>query len=83
MVAITDDYDCTKAIMRDILQTSQELQMLSRSLFCLCLCLPKVSQKSLKSLSKASQKPLESLSKASQNPLKSLSKASQKSLKSI
>ena len=33
-------------------KTSQELRMLFRSLFCLCLCLSKVSQKSLKSLSK-------------------------------
>ena len=45
--------------------------MLSRSLFCLCLC--------LKSLSKASQKSLKSLSKVSQKSLKSHSKVSQKS----
>ena len=32
--------------------------MLSRSLFCLCLCVSKVSQNSLKSLSKVSQKSL-------------------------
>ena len=61
-------------------KTSQELQMLSRSLF--CLCLSKVSQKCLKNVSKVSSKSLQSLSTVSQKSLKSLSKVSQKSLKS-
>ena len=50
-------------------KTSQELRMLSRSLFCLCLCLSKVSHKSPKSLSKVSQKSPKSLSKVSQKCL--------------
>ena len=48
----------------NVYKTSKELQMLSRSLFCLCrclclcLCLSKVSQKSPKSLPKVSLKSL-------------------------
>ena len=52
-------------------------------LSCVCLCLSKVSQKSLESLSKVSQKSLKSLSEVSQKSLKNLSKVSQKSLKSL